>query len=120
VSNQLILFFLLFFIRVFLREFALVGETQERERVLSHFSKRYLQCNPNTIPNEGKSYKHCVNECASGVHYNKSNTVGCSCSDSLCELIELPCLCVSDSVHTLTCALMLLNTDLHGHVSLSI
>ncbi|XP_051772072.1 PH and SEC7 domain-containing protein 1 isoform X2 [Ctenopharyngodon idella] len=59
-------------LRVFLREFALMGETQERERVLSHFSKRYLQCNPNTIPNE-------------------------------------------DSVHTLTCALMLLNTDLHGH-----
>ncbi|XP_050982208.1 uncharacterized protein psda [Labeo rohita] len=59
-------------LRVFLREFALMGETQERERVLSHFSKRYLQCNPNTILNE-------------------------------------------DSVHTLTCALMLLNTDLHGH-----
>ncbi|XP_009305656.1 uncharacterized protein psda isoform X2 [Danio rerio] len=59
-------------LRVFLKEFALMGETQERERVLSHFSKRYLQCNPKTIPYE-------------------------------------------DSVHTLTCALMLLNTDLHGH-----
>ncbi|XP_026134398.1 LOW QUALITY PROTEIN: uncharacterized protein LOC113112769 [Carassius auratus] len=58
-------------LRVFLREFALMGETQERERVLSHFSKRYLQCNPNTKLNE-------------------------------------------DSIHTLTCALMLLNTDLHG------
>ncbi|XP_062375385.1 PH and SEC7 domain-containing protein 1 isoform X2 [Sardina pilchardus] len=59
-------------LRAFLKEFALMGETQERERVLSHFSKRYLQCNPNTIP-------------------------------------------IEDSVHTLTCALMLLNTDLHGH-----
>ncbi|KAM3862873.1 PH and SEC7 domain-containing protein 1 [Diretmus argenteus] len=59
-------------LRVFLREFALMGETQERERVLTQFSRRYLQCNPNTIPNE-------------------------------------------DSVHTLTCAVMLLNTDLHGH-----
>ncbi|KAF7710240.1 PH and SEC7 domain-containing protein 1-like [Silurus meridionalis] len=59
-------------LRIFLREFALMGETQERERVLSHFSRRYHQCNPNTVPNE-------------------------------------------DSVHTLTCALMLLNTDLHGH-----
>lgn len=39
--------------RAFLKEFALMGETQERERVLSHFSKRYLQCNPNTIPSEG-------------------------------------------------------------------
>ncbi|KAM4607395.1 PH and SEC7 domain-containing protein 1 [Polymixia lowei] len=59
-------------LRVFLGEFALMGETQERERVLCHFSNRYLQCNPNTIPNQ-------------------------------------------DSVHTLTCAVMLLNTDLHGH-----
>lgn len=31
---------------------------------------------------------------------------------------EATCLCcVSDGIHTLTCALMLLNTDLHGHVS---
>uniref|UniRef100_A0AAY4BXA0 Pleckstrin and Sec7 domain containing a n=1 Tax=Denticeps clupeoides TaxID=299321 RepID=A0AAY4BXA0_9TELE len=59
-------------LRAFLKEFALMGETQERERVLCHFSKRYFQCNPNTLPSE-------------------------------------------DSVHTLTCALMLLNTDLHGH-----
>ncbi|KAL0964300.1 hypothetical protein UPYG_G00321970 [Umbra pygmaea] len=59
-------------LRAFLREFALMGETQERERVLAHFSRRYLQCNPKAVPTE-------------------------------------------DSVHTLTCALMLLNTDLHGH-----
>ncbi|KAM9336954.1 uncharacterized protein ABDE67_019988 [Symphorus nematophorus] len=58
-------------LRTFLRQFALMGETQERERVLSHFSKRYLDCNPRVIPSE-------------------------------------------DAVHTLTCALMLLNTDLHG------
>ncbi|XP_035469260.2 uncharacterized protein LOC118287802 isoform X1 [Scophthalmus maximus] len=58
-------------LRTFLRQFALMGETQERERVLSHFSRRYLDCNPNVLPSE-------------------------------------------DAVHTLTCALMLLNTDLHG------
>uniref|UniRef100_A0A3Q3LEC1 PH and SEC7 domain-containing protein 1-like n=1 Tax=Mastacembelus armatus TaxID=205130 RepID=A0A3Q3LEC1_9TELE len=58
-------------LRTFLRQFALMGETQERERVLSHFSRRYLDCNPKVIPSE-------------------------------------------DAVHTLTCALMLLNTDLHG------
>uniref|UniRef100_A0A3Q3K0R5 Pleckstrin and Sec7 domain containing a n=1 Tax=Monopterus albus TaxID=43700 RepID=A0A3Q3K0R5_MONAL len=58
-------------LRTFLRQFALMGETQERERVLSHFSRRYLDCNPNVMPSE-------------------------------------------DAVHTLTCALMLLNTDLHG------
>ncbi|XP_030060853.1 PH and SEC7 domain-containing protein 1 [Microcaecilia unicolor] len=59
-------------LRTFLRELALMGETQERERVLAHFSQRYHQCNNNTISSE-------------------------------------------DGVHTLTCALMLLNTDLHGH-----
>uniref|UniRef100_A0A8C8CB89 Pleckstrin and Sec7 domain containing a n=1 Tax=Oncorhynchus tshawytscha TaxID=74940 RepID=A0A8C8CB89_ONCTS len=42
-------------LRAFLREFALMGETQERERVLAHFSRRYLQCNPNAIPSEGKT-----------------------------------------------------------------
>ncbi|XP_041032213.1 PH and SEC7 domain-containing protein 1-like isoform X2 [Carcharodon carcharias] len=59
-------------LRAFLKEFALMGETQERERVLIHFSHRYHQCNPDAISAE-------------------------------------------DGIHTLTCALMLLNTDLHGH-----
>lgn len=40
--------------RTFLRQFALMGETQERERVLSHFSKRYLECNPKVMPSEGE------------------------------------------------------------------
>ncbi|XP_017289171.1 uncharacterized protein LOC108246240 isoform X2 [Kryptolebias marmoratus] len=59
-------------LRMFLMQFALMGETQERERVLAHFSQRYRQCNPETLSTE-------------------------------------------DSVHTLTCAIMLLNTDLHGN-----
>uniref|UniRef100_A0A7N8WTG3 Pleckstrin and Sec7 domain containing a n=1 Tax=Mastacembelus armatus TaxID=205130 RepID=A0A7N8WTG3_9TELE len=59
-------------LRMFLRQFALVGETQERERVLAHFSRRFRQCNS-----------------------------------------EIPT--TEDSIHTLTCAVMLLNTDLHGH-----
>ncbi|XP_031762197.1 PH and SEC7 domain-containing protein 1 isoform X2 [Xenopus tropicalis] len=59
-------------LRMFLKELALMGETQERERILAHFSQRYHQCNSNSITSE-------------------------------------------DGVHTLTCALMLLNTDLHGH-----
>lgn len=58
-------------LRKFLQQFSLSGETQERERVLVHFSKRFLDCNP-----------------------------GCFNSQ--------------DAVHTLTCAIMLLNTDLHG------
>ncbi|XP_017896876.1 PREDICTED: PH and SEC7 domain-containing protein 1 isoform X2 [Capra hircus] len=58
--------------KVFLKELALMGETQERERVLAHFSQRYFQCNPGALSSE-------------------------------------------DGAHTLTCALMLLNTDLHGH-----
>ncbi|KAL4631380.1 PH and SEC7 domain-containing protein 2 isoform X1, partial [Arapaima gigas] len=59
-------------LRTFLKAFPLMGETQERERVLVHFSKRFCYCNPETLMSE-------------------------------------------DGVHTLTCALMLLNTDLHGH-----
>ncbi|KAK3871166.1 hypothetical protein Pcinc_022206 [Petrolisthes cinctipes] len=58
-------------LRKFLDKFCLAGETQERERVLVHFSRRYLDCNPGTFNSQ-------------------------------------------DAVHTLTCALMLLNTDLHG------
>ncbi|NXJ64429.1 PSD3 protein, partial [Rostratula benghalensis] len=59
-------------LRTFFTAFSLIGETQERERVLIHFSSRYYQCNPNTISSQ-------------------------------------------DGVHCLTCAMMLLNTDLHGH-----
>ncbi|XP_043479328.1 PH and SEC7 domain-containing protein isoform X1 [Leptopilina heterotoma] len=58
-------------LRKFLAQFSLTGETQERERVLVHFSKRYLDCNPGSFNSQ-------------------------------------------DAVHTLTCAIMLLNTDLHG------
>ncbi|XP_037403277.1 PH and SEC7 domain-containing protein 3 isoform X3 [Pygocentrus nattereri] len=58
-------------LRSFLKAFALMGETQERERVLIHFSNRYYKCNPTIIASQ-------------------------------------------DGVHCLTCALMLLNTDLHG------
>ncbi|XP_069773809.1 PH and SEC7 domain-containing protein 4-like [Narcine bancroftii] len=58
-------------LRKFLMAFALTGETQERERVLHHFSNRFQQCNPDIIHSK-------------------------------------------DAVHTITCALMLLNSDLHG------
>ncbi|XP_064353895.1 PH and SEC7 domain-containing protein 4-like isoform X2 [Dromaius novaehollandiae] len=58
-------------LRAFLQAFVLTGETQERERILGHFSRRYHLCNPDTFPSP-------------------------------------------DAVHSLTCAIMLLNTDLHG------
>ncbi|XP_060904824.1 PH and SEC7 domain-containing protein 2 isoform X1 [Labrus mixtus] len=67
-------------LRNFLRAFPLMGETQERERVLVHFSRRFCHCNPHTPSSEGQR-----------------------CEDD------------DDGAHTLTCALMLLNTDLHGH-----
>lgn len=57
-------------LRQFLASFSLTGETQERERVMIHFSQRYFECNPYSFP----SY---------------------------------------DSVHGVTCALLLLNSDLH-------
>ncbi|XP_051486846.1 PH and SEC7 domain-containing protein 2 isoform X1 [Apus apus] len=61
--------------KTFLKAFPLMGETQERERVLIHFSRRFCQCNPEESTSQ-------------------------------------------DGIHTLTCALMLLNTDLHGHVNI--
>lgn len=42
-------------LRQFLQQFALSGETQERERVLVHFSRRYLDCNPGTYNSQGTS-----------------------------------------------------------------
>ncbi|XP_069571353.1 PH and SEC7 domain-containing protein 1-like isoform X2 [Brachyistius frenatus] len=58
-------------LRSFLKVVILIGETQERERVLQHFSCRFHQCNPDSFSSSG-------------------------------------------AVLALTCALMLLNTDLHG------
>jgi len=40
-------------LRYFFKAFSLVGETQERERVLIHFSNRYFYCNPDTIASQG-------------------------------------------------------------------
>ncbi|KAM5227789.1 PH and SEC7 domain-containing protein 4 [Ctenodactylus gundi] len=58
-------------LRGFLQALVLSGETQERERILYQFSRRFYHCNPGVFPSV-------------------------------------------DAVHTLTCAIMLLNTDLHG------
>ncbi|XP_070780386.1 PH and SEC7 domain-containing protein 4 [Enoplosus armatus] len=58
-------------LRSFLKVVLLIGETQERERVLQHFAHRFHQCNPDSFSS-------------------------------------------SEAVLALTCALMLLNTDLHG------
>nr|XP_023676502.1 PH and SEC7 domain-containing protein 2-like isoform X2 [Paramormyrops kingsleyae] len=57
-------------LRSFLKVVVLIGETQERERVLEHFANRFHQCNPDCFSPE--------------------------------------------VVLTLTCAVMLLNSDLHG------
>eukprot|EP00069_Balaena_mysticetus_P012681 bmy_07867T0 len=38
--------------KTFLKAFPLMGETQERERVLTHFSRRYCQCNPDDSTSE--------------------------------------------------------------------
>ncbi|XP_059201957.1 PH and SEC7 domain-containing protein 2 isoform X2 [Centropristis striata] len=75
-------------LRNFLKAFPLMGETQERERILVHFSRRFCHCNPQTLTSEGQSYEHD------------------DADDN------------DNGAHTLTCALMLLNTDLHGHVNI--
>ena len=42
-------------LRKFLEKFILCGDTQERERVIHHFSRRYVQCNPNVYNCEGNA-----------------------------------------------------------------
>jgi PH and SEC7 domain-containing protein len=39
-------------LRRFLLAFQLTGESSERDRVLIHFSHRYLQCNPNSFTSQ--------------------------------------------------------------------
>ncbi|XP_034054835.1 LOW QUALITY PROTEIN: PH and SEC7 domain-containing protein 2 [Gymnodraco acuticeps] len=73
-------------LRNFLKAFPLMGETQERERILVHFSRRFCNCNPQTLSSEG----------------HRQQEADWDDEDD-------------DGAHTLTCALMLLNTDLHGH-----
>lgn len=43
-------------IREFLSRFCLIGETQERARILEHFAKRYHQCNPTLFHSAGLLY----------------------------------------------------------------
>lgn len=49
---------LLFSLRSFLKVVLLIGESQERERVLQHFSSRFLQCNPSTYSSSGERGRH--------------------------------------------------------------
>jgi PH/SEC7 domain-containing protein len=45
-------------LRKFLKQFSLIGETQERERILAHFSRHYIQTNPGTYNSEGNLYMY--------------------------------------------------------------
>lgn len=42
-------------LRLFLLNFSLTGESQERERVMVHFSERYYECNPAAMPDAGRT-----------------------------------------------------------------
>lgn len=64
-------------IRHFLAKFSLRGETQERERIMLHFAKRYWCCNETRLLQQDIGSEHAVN--------------------------------------ALTCAILLLNSDLHGN-----
>lgn len=41
-------------LRQFMKHVTVFGESQDRERLLVHFSARYHQCNPETFKSEGK------------------------------------------------------------------
>ncbi|VDO05857.1 unnamed protein product [Rodentolepis nana] len=42
-------------LRHFMTKFALTGESQERERILFHFSRRYVACNPSVFVSDGNT-----------------------------------------------------------------
>ena len=46
-------------LRQFLGYFSLTGESQERERVMQHFSARFHQCNPDSLPSSGQACSYC-------------------------------------------------------------
>jgi PH/SEC7 domain-containing protein len=79
-------------LRLFLKQFSLSGETQERERVLVHFSKRFLDCNPGTFNSQD------------AVH-----TLTCAIM-LVCRKVLL--FYVQDTL--IVCVALQLNTDLHG------
>ena len=41
-------------LRKFVKQFTIIGETQDRERVLHFFAARYLDCNPTTFKSIGQ------------------------------------------------------------------
>ena len=43
-------------LREFLKHLTIAGETQERERVLAHFSHGYMQMNPSTFNSDGMTW----------------------------------------------------------------
>lgn len=139
--------------RVFLQALVLSGETQERERILYQFSRRFHHCNPRVFPSVGREGRPSGQQrgiwgylgeawhgrvpgsgweftwlVAGGsvfgglwrtrsiwgsphpVWAEETQESGSS------ELSLHSPLSGADSVHTLTCAIMLLNTDLHGQV----
>lgn len=86
--------------RSFLKVVVLIGETQERERVLQHFSCRFHQCNPDSFSSSGDFWYVLAKD---------------GCLTHRCATLAALFLS-SGAVLALTCALMLLNTDLHGQV----
>jgi PH/SEC7 domain-containing protein len=79
-------------LRKFVKQFTIIGEAQDRERVLHFFAARYLDCNPTTFTSVGQFYL-------------------------ICPKKVILIFCYLDACHMLTCAIMLLNTDLHDTVS---
>ncbi|KAK9688018.1 Pleckstrin homology domain [Popillia japonica] len=99
-------------LRKFLKQFPLTGETQERERVLVPFLRKFLDCNPGSFNSQG-SRAHYLQIC---MFILTILLLTCAImllnTDLHGQNINRKMTC--NAVHTLTCAIMLLNTDLHG------
>lgn len=86
--------------RSFLKVVVLIGETQERERVLQCFACRFHHCNPDSFCSSGDFW------------YVLTKDERFTRRRATLAVFFLS----SGAVLALTCALMLLNTDLHGQV----
>lgn len=139
--------------RSFLQALVLTGETQERERILGHFSRRFHCCNPGAFPSPGErgggstprppheppnppmnpQPLPCTPYPPSRLpspppHASVSPLIAHRCGAPPLGFRVLGALTLGgdtpintpapppDAAHTLTCAIMLLNTDLHGQV----
>ncbi|KAK7899456.1 hypothetical protein WMY93_020309 [Mugilogobius chulae] len=97
-------------VRNFLKAFPLMGETQERERVLVHFSKRFCHCNPQTPSSQDGA--HTLTCALMLLNMTSMDTEEEELRKSLSELVEEQC---EDGCNPFIAIPILLNAVTYKH-----